>query len=224
MRNVTVVFLLIATSALGAAAAERKSAQESIARRGWNLTTRGVVKVDGQPAVSGVTVSAGQIVSTDPDGVAMISVPGRGTIFIAPKTTVKIVGDGNKFALLFGGTAGVNSFISGELAIGGETYSVVPDKTSATTYQIEQGLSGPPSVFCLNGSVKILSATGTALLTAGDMAKVTPNAPVTVSGNPVPTGRSRRPLEYILLAVGAAGGLGAAALLEGHAMVSPSSP
>jgi hypothetical protein len=195
------------------------SAQVSDTQNGWNLVTRGEVKVDDIPTISGSAIFTGQTVQTGQDGAATISVPGRGIIFLAPDTALRIVADGDQFAVLLAGAVGVNSLIGGGLAIRVRTYAVIPEKTSATTYEVDQDLSGSGSVFCLTGSLQVVYGSGGGLLTvrAGDSAIVPVDKPPRLGG-PVPAAR-RRSEFFLIAAVGAATGV-----VFFRAVVSPTIP
>jgi hypothetical protein len=215
------VVLLIVAGALYPVAADCQTAQATATQGGWNLSTRGDVTVDFERATSGSTVFAGQTIHTGRDGAALISVPQRGTIFIAPDSTAKIANKNNQFVSLLEGTVGVNSFINGIIVVGGGAYTVVPEVTTATTYEVDQGLSGSASVSCLSGSIRVTSSAGVTLLTvrAGDEAVIpVDSAPAISSG--APTARNRLRLEYLLLAGAAA----FAAYGVERAVVSSSAP
>jgi hypothetical protein len=194
--------------------------QQSNGQNGWSITVRGDVKIDGGPTAPEDTVFTGQTVQTGPAGGALVSVPGRGSLFLAPNTSVRIDDSSDHFATLFVGRAGVNSFIGGAgLAINACSYTVKPHPETPSTVQIERDSTDLVSIASLVGRVDILTKTGIYItsLEAGTESTMSPDNPPKVNRS-APAGRNR--FLYIGLGAGAA----VAGVVIWRAQVSPTSP
>jgi hypothetical protein len=198
----------------------------------WPLTVHGSVTVRQDRAVGvastvsvDTTVYTGEIVQTMPTSAALLSIPGEGTIFVAPDTSVRIDATADHFVTLLGrGSVQMTTLAAGNgLAVGMGDYRVLA-KPGGTALQIDQELSGSGLITCLVGYAQVTSAINAQFVLTFSVDK---EAIVPVDKEPYLIGVAssnapqRKAWLYAAAAVGG-GAILAAVALRAH--VSPSAP
>jgi hypothetical protein len=213
-----------------------------------SIQLQGAVTLNGVSAASGATVFAGDLVRTGPDGSALVSLPGRGSIVVAADSELIFpsVSIGSHFVVLHRGKVAFRLLPEASettAEIGGLVLRPVIGQ--GVEFEVVIAGDGSAVVQCLSGSVGIIQIQGanSTFLNAGQSAKISVNGSVeliqapgappagtpapntTQSSVPPPSGKSHTAV--ILLVVGIAGvGAAVAVIVAEHksAPVSPSGP
>jgi hypothetical protein len=228
--------ILLATALLNSNAT---NAQQAPAHPVAALQPTGEVRVNDYPVPQSWTIFTGDRVLTGADGVAAISVSGRGTLLMLPGSLVSFPDQPQFLADLERGGVTLRSLpdTSGfRIRLGKFVAAPVPPAESVT--EIERGVDGSFRITCSKGSVGLiemdgarslfLDATESATIRAdGTLQQLEAPAPTPAPTQPQTRKRRRAWLPWVLAGGGAAG---AAAALAGRGgatqrpPVSPSQP
>ena len=193
-----------------------------------SLTRVGDVYVNDSPAPTESTIFSGDTLRTGDNGTATFVMSGKGTLKIAPRSEVVFAGSYLFTAELHEGIAVLSSPANGiVLRVG--NYVLIPSFQDQTaTSKVEANPDSSFHVFCLQGSVGVLTIEGKSgeLLHAGQSMNISPKTMLSpILGRPRRTGQILRPTWVILGAAGV-GALVAFASTQGggKTSVSPSAP
>lgn len=238
--RVCVVAALLALQLLAGGSVLRSQTREQQALGA--LRAAGEVYVNGSPVTGELTLFTGDTVRTGADGVAGLTVPGRGTLIISRQTEISFVANPRYFASLRQGTIGLRSLVDArnfQIQIGG--FVVAPVAEAEAAAEIERAADGSAGVSCNVGSVGVIALEGpeSIFVRAGQAVNISPEgkfiplaprpptppapAPPT-KPTPAPPVVKKRKTGYIVLGVVGGAAAGAAAALAGRGGPKPVSP
>jgi hypothetical protein len=227
--------LLILYFSFGLAYSAAYPGQEQEQRQALgSLTTAGEVYLNSSMAPAESTVIAGDVLRTSSTGSAMFTLAGDGSLRISPNTEVVFAGGPQYAAELKLGKVEMNS-LNGPMGItlrAGGTVIVAVAEGEQSTSSIEAPSDGSFIVSCLAGSVGVvpLQDGKGIFIRAGQSVRVSPQgelsamsaqaeapavAQSSTESNTAPAARQRHShARWILLGIGAAGAITAAAILS----------
>jgi len=197
-----------------------------------SLTTTGEVYLNSSGAPAQSTVLAGDVLRTSPGGTAMFTLAGNGSLRISPNTEIVFAGGPQYAAELKLGKVVMNSF-NGPIGItlrAGSSVVVAVAEGEQSTSSIEAPSDGSFLISCLGGSVGVIPLQGGKgiFIREGQSVSISPQgelsamiaqaeAPAAVLGSTetAPAARQKHShARWILIGVGAAGAIAAAAILS----------
>jgi hypothetical protein len=198
-----------------------------------SLTTTGEVYLNSSGAPTQSTVLAGDVLRTSPGGTAMFTLAGNGSLRISPNTEIVFAGGPQYAAELKLGKVVMNS-LNGPMGItlrAGSSVVVAVAEGEQSTSSIEAPSDGSFLISCLGGSVGVIPLQGGKgiFIREGQSVSVSPQgelsamsaqvAPLAAQGatdtETAPAARQKHShARWILIGVGAAGAVTAAAILS----------
>lgn len=234
--------LLAALFATVLFAASAASAQQVRSRPVGALQVTGEVRVNEAAITQDQTLFAGDRVRAGADGVAAISISGRGTLLMRPGSSVSFPDHAQFLADLEQGNVALRSLAdTSGFRIRLRNFVAAPVAPAESAVEIERAVDGSFRITCSKGSVGLIEMDGARSLFLGATESATiladgrlvqqPEAPARAPSAPAPTqpkaSKGKQAwLPWVLVGAGAAG---AAAALAGRGEserppVSPSQP
>ncbi len=212
-------------------------AQQGQSRPVGALRVTGEVRVNESQVTGDWTLFAGDRVRTGVDGAAAISVSGRGTLLVEPRSVLRFPDHPQFLAEIEQGRVTLRSLADARgFAIRIGNYAAVPVAPAESVTEIERAPDGSATITCRAGAVGLieLEGPGSLFVNAGQTVSVLPDgtvqkpvapAPTTGPAEAPPGTRRRGWLALVLVGAGAGGAVAALAGRGGERQpVSPSVP